>query len=199
MPSPVYSAGTPGNLIGGVSVAKQTTVAAFLDLSSCIEGQVSCEVTTGTGAPTAGTAFSAYKAYAIGAAAPIAVSSNANSTTLVVSNTTGLHVGQSFAIQQAGGSKLGEIATISAISSTTLTLVAALINTYASGDNVYLINQTATFSVTPASSAGTWAINKDYSASMFLGAGQWVIAANNTDGTQTVTVTVTSDKITGFA
>ena len=116
-----------------------------------------------------------------------------------MSNTTGLHVGQSFSIQQAGGSKLGEIATISAISGTTLTLVAALINTYASGDNVYLINQTATFSVMPASSAGTWAINKDYSASMFLGAGQWVIAANNTDGTQTIIVTVTSDKITGFA
>ena len=121
MPSPVYSAGTPGNLIGGVSVAKQTTVAAFLDLSSSIEGQVSCEVTTGASAPTAGTAFSAYKAYAAGAAAPIAVSSNANShhAGRVEHDRAARRPGRS-AMQQAGGSKLGEVATISAISGTTL-------------------------------------------------------------------------------
>ena len=47
MPSPVYSAGSAGNLINGISVAHGTTVAAFLDLSTCIEGQVSCEMTAG--------------------------------------------------------------------------------------------------------------------------------------------------------
>ena len=33
---------------------------------------------------------------------------------------------------------------------------------------------------------------------MLLGTGQWVIAANNTDAAQTVTVNATCDRITSF-
>ncbi len=200
MPVPVYAAGTLGNLINGVSVAKGATAAAFLDLSSVIEGQVNCEVTTGGTAPTLGTVFSAYRAYAAGATAPITLSAavSAGATSLSVSSAAGLHVGQNVALQQASGSKLGEVVMISNISGTTLT-VSATINAYSVGDGVYYISQTAAFTVTPSNSNGSWAPSKDYSAPMFLGTGQWVIAANNTDTTApSVTVSATVDKIASF-
>jgi hypothetical protein len=201
MPSPVYSAGTPGNVISGVSVAAggTKTVAAFLDISTCIEGQVTYEMTTGATAPTAGTVFSAYKAYAAGASAPIALTAAAGtgSTSLSVSGTPDLHVGQQVALVSAS-TKVGELVTISAIAGTTLT-VGATTYGYNPGDLLYLIAQTASFIVTPANpSAGTWSANKDYSGVIFLGPSQWIISANNTDTAQTVTVNVTADKITAI-
>jgi hypothetical protein len=201
MPSPVYSAGTPGNLISGVSVAAggTKTVAAFLDISTCIEGQVTCEMTTGATAPTAGTAFSAYKAYAAGASAPITLtaSAGAGSTSLSVSGTTDLHVGQQVALVSAS-TKVGEMVTISAITGTTLT-VGATTYGYNPGDLLYLTAQTASFIVTPANpSTGTWSASKDYSGAIFLGPSQWIISANNADTAQPVTVTVTCDRITAI-
>lgn len=200
MPAPVYSAGTFGNLINGVSVAKGATIAAFLDLSSAIQGQVNCEVVTGASAPTVGTTFSAYRAYAAGSNPPITLSASvaAAGTSLSVSSATGLHLGQAIALQQAGGSKLGEVVTISAISGTTVT-VSATINAYGSGDGVYLIGQTPVTSVEPASPTSTWAANEDYSAPLYLTTGQYVIAANNGDAAQTVTVAATVDKVTSYA
>jgi hypothetical protein len=199
MPAPVYSAGTPGNVINGVSVAKGANAAAFLDLSAAIEGQLNCEMTTGGTAPTAGTVFSAYRAYAGGSAAPITLSAAAASgaTSLSVSSTAGLHVGQNVALQQASGSKLGEVVTISAISGTTLT-VSATVNSYSVGDGLYYMGQTALFTITPSNSSGSWAASKDYSAPLLLGTGQYIVAANNTDASATVTVSVTADKVTSF-
>jgi hypothetical protein len=207
MPAPVYSAGTPGNVINGASVAKGANVAAFLDLSTVIEGQVNCEVVTGT-APTAGTVFSAYRAYAAGAAAPIALSSavTAGATSLSVASKSGLSVGQNVALWHGTSPTNGEIVTVTAIAGSspyTLTITGngtgnGTIYSYSSGDGVYLIGQTAAFSVMPSGPTGTWASNKDYSAPMFLGTGQWVIAANNTDAAQTVTVSATCDRITSF-
>ena len=78
MASPVYSAGTPGNLINSVTVAHGTTIAAFLDLSTSIEGQVTCEVATPSTSPASPTVFSFYKAYAAGSAAPILLTSAAS-------------------------------------------------------------------------------------------------------------------------
>jgi hypothetical protein len=202
MPSPVYAAGTPGNLISGVSVAAggTKTVAAFLDISTCVEGQVTCEMTTGTTAPpTLGTTFSAYKAYAAGASAPITLTASAaaSSTSLSVSNTTDLHAGQQVALVSAS-TKVGELVTISAISGTTLT-VGATTYGYNSGDLLYLAAQTASFAVQPTNpSTGTWAPSKDYSSVLFLGPSQWIIAANNTDTAQPVTVNVTYDRITAI-
>jgi hypothetical protein len=204
MPAPVYSAGTVGNVINGVSVAHGATVSAFLDLSAAIEGQVNCEVTTGAGAPTAGTTFSAYRAYAAGALPPITLSAGAaaGATSISVTSSTGLHQGQSIALQQLGGSKLGEVVSITgAITGTGpyTVPVSATINAYLNSDAVYLIGQSAVFSVTPSSTAGTWAANKDYSSPMYLGTGQYVIAANNTDASQSVTVSATVDKVTSYA
>ena len=195
MPVPIYSAGSAGGLIGGVSVAHGATIAAYLDLSGVWEGQVTCEVATGATPPTAGTTFSAYKVY--GNSSAITVSTNPNSTTLNVSSASGMRVGQKVAVQQAGGSQSGELATITGISGTTLT-VATLANTYFSGDHVYLINQSTTNVVTPSGSASTWAASTDYSAPMVLGTGQYVVAANNADTAQAVTVSASVDKIASY-
>jgi hypothetical protein len=200
MPAPVYSAGTYGNTINAVSTARGATIAAFLDLSTAIQGQVNCEIVTGASAPTAGTAFSAYRAYAAGGSPPITLSSgvSAGATSISVSSATGLHVGQNIALVQVGGSKLGEVVSISAISGTTIT-ISATINAYSTSDAVYLMGQTAVTGVTPSGPTGTWAVNKDYSAPLYLGTGQYIIAANNADSAQAVTVSVTTDKVTGFA
>lgn len=198
MPSPVYSAGTPGNLINGVSVAKGTTLAAFLDLSTAFEGQVACEFATGGTAPTAPTTFSAYKVY--GNATPVTLSAAAlGATSITVSSAAGIHVGQSIALQQASGSKLGEVVTVSGVSGTTLTLAAGTINAYVNGDGVYLIAQNAVAAVAPCNPSGNWSANEDYSAPVALGTGQYVIAAANADGAQAVTVTLSVDKITAYA
>jgi hypothetical protein len=201
MPSPVYSAGASGNLINGVSVAKSATIAAFLDLSTCIEGQVSCEMTTGGTAPTAGTVFSAYKVYGNSAANTFSASATAGSTSLSISSSAGLHNGQKILLQQATSTKLGELVTINGTISGTgpyAVPVTATINGYSVGDAVYLIDQIATSVATPSSLSGTWTATTDYSSALFLGTSQWAIAANNSDTSQTVTVTVSVDKITSY-
>jgi hypothetical protein len=210
MATSVYSAGTPGNLIGAVTVPHGASVAAFLDLSACIEGQVTVEMTTGT-APTAGTTFNVRKAYAAGSSAPATLSASVTagtaSTSLSVSSSAGLHQGQQIVLQQAGGSKLGELVTISgAITGTgpyTVPITgtgtsSGTLNAYTSGDGVYLITQTAQFAVVPSSAAGAWAANTDYSAELLVGPGQWVVTAVNGDSTQSVTVNVTVDKVTAY-
>jgi hypothetical protein len=204
MPSPVYSAGSPGNLISGVSVAKGTTIAAFLDLSTCIEGQVSCEMTTGTTAPTAGTVFSAYKVYGNATANTLSGSVAAGATSISISSSAGLHAGQKILLQQTNSaetSRLGEIVTISAAitgSGPYTVPISATINSYDAGDALYLIDQVATATVNPSSTSGTWAASTDYSSALFLSTSQWAIAANNTDATQTITVTMSVDKITAY-
>ena len=197
MPAPVYSAGAPGNLINGVTVAKGATIAAFLDLSTVIEGQATCEIATGATAPTAGTTFSAYKVYGNSAAITISGGVTAGATAITVSSATAIHQNQRVALQQAGGSKLGEVVNVTAVSGSTLTITAT-INSYSTNDLVYLIDQTASFAVTPSGPTGSWAATTDYSAPMFLGTGQWAIGANNTDTAQSVTASLSLDKITSY-
>ena len=206
MAAPVYSAGTPGNLVNGVSVAHGTTIAAFLDLSTSIEGQLTCETIVGASPPTNLTAFSIYKAYAAGSSAPITfgAAAAAGATSLSVSSKTGLSVGQNLCLQQAGGDRLGELAKISAISGSaapyTLTIPSpGLVNSYSTNDFVYLLAQMASFTVSPSSSSGAYVANTDYSTELFLGPGQWIVAAQNSDTTYSVTVNVTYDRITSIA
>ena len=196
MPAPVSVAGSYGNLINSVPVAAGATVGAFLDLSStgnaAIEARMSCEFQTSGTAPVLPVIFSSY----LVKGTPTTVWSCTNSTTIAVASKSGMNVGQKIALQQASGSLLGEIATISAISGTgpyTLT-VFTLINTYSASDNVYLIDQTGCFPVTPGSS---WAINSNYSASVFLGTGRWFVGVNNTTPTS-VTASVSYDETTRY-
>jgi hypothetical protein len=203
MPVPQYSAGTYGTPINSVTVAAGKTIAAFLDLSAVIEGQLNCEIVTGGCVPTVGTVFSAYRAYAAGGSPPITLTSavSIGATSAQVNSNTGLHPGQLVGFQQVGGSKLGEVVTVSAISGTgspyTLT-ISPLVNTYNISDAVYYMGQTPVFSVTPSSPTGTWVVNKDYSSPMYLGTGQYIIAAANTDPTVSVTVSITNDRVTSY-
>lgn len=202
MPSPVYSKGTIGNLIGGTtgqSVAHGSTFAVFLDLSACIEGQVVCEVDTGATAPTTGTTFSAYKVYAAGSSPNTTIASavSAGATSLPVVSTTGMHQNQKIFLQQTSA-QVGEIVIITGSVSGSPITISATINSYSSGDSVYLISQTATTTTTPGGASSTFSATTDYSSAIFLGTGQWAIAASNGDSTYAITVTATVDKITGY-
>ncbi|MHB1559514.1 MAG: hypothetical protein ACYC61_18865 [Isosphaeraceae bacterium] len=203
MPSPVYSAGTPGNVISNLPVAKSSTVAAFLDISTCVEGQVTCEMATGATAPTAPTTFGAYKAYAAGASAPITLTApvTAGAVSLPLSGAVGLHQNQKVALIAAATGR-GEIVTLAAAPAGTAAqsiACSATLNAYAANDEVYLMVQVASSQVSPSSPANqSWSANTDYSGEMFLGPAQWVIGINNTDTAQSVTVSATVDKITAI-
>jgi hypothetical protein len=203
MPSPVYSAGTSGNLVNGVSVAKQTTIAAFLDLSSCVEGQVSCEMTAGSTAPSAATYFSACRIAHASNPTTINASASTGATSVTVASNTGLRAGQQVLIQQATGSKSGELVTITSVSSTTIGVSGTgtgggTLYAYSSGDAFYPCDSVATAAIAPQAPGGGWSNNGDYSASIFLGTGYWAIAVNNSDSAQAVTVTASVDKVTGY-
>ncbi len=203
MPSPVYSAGTPGNVMNGMPVAKSSTVAAFLDFSTCVEGQVTCELVTGATAPTAATTFGAYKAYAAGPSAPITLSAAiaAGAMSLPLSVAVGLHQNQHVALISATSGQ-GEVVTLTAAPSGTgpqSIACSATINAYAQSDAVYLIAQTPSFTCSPANPATlTWTANSDYSSLLLLGPAKWIVAASNTDTAQSVTVSMTVDKITAI-
>jgi hypothetical protein len=209
MAAPVYSAGTPGNLINGVSVVHgAAAVAAYLDLSTTIEGQVTCEVVTPSTAPTTPTVFSVYKAYAAGTPAPIQFTASAASgaTTISVGSKAGLSSstgGQTVLLQKAGTPpQLGELAKVTAVSGSsspyTLTLSSGIINGYSIGDGLYTMAQTPTFMIMPSNISATYTNSTDYSAEIFLGPGQWVVAALNSDASYNVTANVTVDKVTSF-
>jgi hypothetical protein len=200
MPAPVSSpAANAGNLVSPMSLAASKNFVAVVDASNLIEAQVSCEVTTGGTAPTVGVTFSACKAYAAGAtgsAPPITLTASSTSTTLPVSSTTGLQVGQSIAVV-ASATGIGESATIVSISGSTVT-TGTLENSYVSGAYVYTYDRTPSFVVTPAvPSTNAQASNSDYSSPLFLGPAKWVIVAQG-DTAQAATVTITVDKITAI-
>jgi hypothetical protein len=90
---------------------------------------------------------------------------------------------------------VGELATVSAISGTTLT-VGALTNSYSTNDLVFLIEQNPTGGTcNPASSTGTWVANTTYSQSLYPPSSfLWILGVTNNDGTQTVTVSNTTDE-----
>lgn len=193
MAAPTFSAATYGNVMASVALAATKTAAAFLDLSTAVEGRVTCETTTTTGPPTGLTTFGAYE---VNGATTLASGASIGATSLSVASATGLHVGQTIALQVAGGG-VGELATISAITGTTLT-VGAITNAYSTSDNVYIITETATVTAQPSNAAGAYATNKHYSQTLFLGPSQWVIAALNNDGSVTVTVAVSVNKTPAF-
>jgi hypothetical protein len=205
MASPVYSAGTPGNLINGVTVTfGKAAIAAFLDLSTSVEGQVTCEVVTGSSAPSIVTVFSVYKAYAAGSSPPATLTASATTgtTSLSVSSKTGLSVGQTICLQQHVSGNLGEIAKVTGITGSsspyTITMATGILNTYFTGDYIYLMAQSASFVSSPSSSTGTYASGSDYSSEIFLGPAQWIVSALNSDTAYNVTANVTYDRITSF-
>src|SRR5579883_24853 len=173
MAAPVYSAGTVGNLINAVSIAAggSKDAAAFYDGSTVVETQLTLELITGSTAPSKQTTFNIYKVYAAGSSAPLtfASSASAGATTITLNSAGSLQKGMQFLIQQASGSKLGEVVTVSSIAGAAITLAAGTINAYSTNDLAYYIAQTATFTAAPASSSGSWSASSDYSVAVFLG------------------------------
>jgi hypothetical protein len=202
MAAPVLQAGTPGNLINGVTVTHGNTIAALLGaaINSDVEFQVTCEVVTGATAPSVITTFGIYLINGNATPQTLSASSGASSVVLAAA-AVGVHNGvtQKIALVQASGSKLGEIATVSAVSTSVVTFSGALINSYSSGDGFYLIPQVPTFVSSPSSSTGTYAASNDYSGPpLFLGPAQWIVSAYNGDITQSLTVYVTYNLVTAF-
>jgi hypothetical protein len=197
MAAPTYSAGTPGNVINGVSLAAggSKNSAALVDLSTVLGGALHCQMTTGSTAPTAATTFRCFRAYASTAASPsttLSAGASAGATSLSVNSASGINKGQQIAIITAAG-LVGEIVTVSSISGTTLTLSAGMINNYSTNDLVFLIEQTASGgTVAPGSS---WAANTTYSTTIYPpSAWLWIVQAINADTAQAVVVSVTLDK-----
>lgn len=222
MPSPTFTPGTVGNVINAVSVPKGATIAAFLPCSTDISAYVDCQVITGGTAPTAGTAFSAYRAIDCAATTPFApmtlsaaVTAGTASTSLSVADVVsgahgGLHPTQMIALVKAGAApQNGEIvavgtAGVSGSGPFTVPVTGGganggTLNSYASGDYVFLIGQRAVASATPSGPAATWAANSYYSAPLELGSGQYVLAASNADAAQAVTASATADLVPSYA
>lgn len=202
MAAPTYSAGTPGNVINGVSLASGGTknAAALVDLSTVLGGALNCQFTTGATGPTAATTFRAYRAIAATAAGNTTLSAGAaaGATSLSVGSATGINKGQQIAVVTAAG-LVGEVVTVSSISGTTLTLAAATINPYSTGDLVFLIEQTASGGTVAPATGSSWAANTTYGTSIYPpSAWLWVIQAVNADTAQAVTVSVTLDRNPAF-
>jgi hypothetical protein len=201
MAAPTYSAGTVGNVLGGVTLAAGGTknAAALVDLSTALGGALHCQMTTGATPPTAATTFRCFRVYAATAAAPnttLSGAAAAGATSIAVGSAAGIAKGQAIAIVTAAG-LVGEIVTVSSIAGTTLTLSAATINAYSAGDLVFLIEQAASGgTVAPGVS---WTANTTYSTSIYPPpAWLWIVQAVNTDTAQAVTVSVTLDKNPSF-
>ena len=197
MAAPTYSAGTPGNVISGVSLAAGGTknTAALVDLTAVLGGALHCQMTTGATAPTAATTFRCYRVYAATAPSPnttLSAGVSAGTGSLSVNSAGGINRGQQIAVVTASG-LVGEIVTVSSISGTTLTLTASTINSYSTNDLVFLVEQTASGgTVAPGSS---WAPNTTYSTTIYPpSAWLWIVQATNADTSQAVVVSVTLDK-----
>jgi hypothetical protein len=213
MPAPTFTDGTVGNVLNAVSVAKGATIAAFLDLSTTIEGQLALDVQAGATPPTVATAFSAYKAQAAyHSGTPVltlgaAVTAGTASTTLTVASqnaTTGLRAGEQIALVSQS-TLVGELVTITSVAGSgpyTVGITGAgansgTLNNYSASpaDYVFVMVQTPTSAVTPTIPAA----NKGNSAPLYLGTGRYVVAASNPDAAQGVTVTVTLDRVPSYA
>lgn len=210
MPAPTFTDGTIGNVLNAVSVPLGATVAALLDLSTAIEGQLACDVQAGASPPTVATVFNAYKAQAAyKSGSPVltlgaAVTAGTASTSLTVSSqntTAGLRAGELIAICTQNTPHVGEIVTISSVSGSgtgpyTVAITgggasSGTLNSYSSGDYVFALVQTPVDSTTPTIPAAS----KANSAPLFLGNGRYVIAVTNADSAQGVTASVTLDTV----
>jgi hypothetical protein len=194
MASPTYSAGS--SVLTAASLAAGKNAAALIDLSTVVQGLVWCQLETGT-APTVGTTFALRRAIGATSTGKTTLSSGASSaaTSIVVASATNIQKGSVLAILTASG-KVGEIVTVTtSYTSGTTIPISALINTYSTSDLVFLVEGTPSGGSIVPSSAGTWAANSSYDATLYPPIGVWVLSVANGDGTQTVGVTILTDTV----
>jgi hypothetical protein len=186
MAAPVMTKSVVENVLAATSLAASNkTRAYYRDVSNLFEDQVTVSMTTG--AAVAGTAGLRVDCFYVYGSTTLNGALTAGATTAVVTSGTGFAKGQKIMIGD-------EMRTVSAVSGTSLT-IDALERNQANGIGVYIMSQMARPSVT----LGAAAINTTYSDTFFLGPGTWVVGLTNTDGTNAVTVSVSSGTITGVA
>lgn len=202
MPKPTFQAGLMGNIVPPTTVKPSQTIAAFTDLQNIFEGHLVCEIFTSGIAPSNYTLFSVYTSYnnnMPGNTCPLNINQPilSGSTNIYITNMgsgiPGLYPGKKIALISG---QQGEIVVINGIltgSNPYEIPVTPTINAY-SGGNVYLMEQTPTCILQLGVGA-----NEDFSRTMTLGTGQYIVGINNTDTSANVTVLVTQDAVTGYA
>ncbi len=198
MAAPTYSAGSLGNVINAITVAKGANSAALVDLSTALGGALLCKILTGSAVITAAVTFGCYRVTGATATGKTTLSAGAlaGAASLTVGSASGIGKNTVIAVVKAAG-LFGELVTVSNVSGTTLT-VSPIINSYSSNDLVFLIEQTPSGGlVAPGAS---WVANTEYSTTIYPPAAWlWIIAAKNTDATNSAIVTVTLDKNPTFS
>lgn len=195
MPAPTYNV-NQNYPLSAVSIAAGKNAAALVDLSTVIQGEVWCQMLSGATPPTAGTTFSLRRvigAKATGNALLSGTNSSGQTTvnvqTAIPSNLTKGHL---IALISAS-TGVGEVCTVTNITSLALTVSAVLENSYANNDLLFLIEQTASGgSVTPGSS---WSANSSYDTTLYPPIGIFILHALNTDGSVAVTVSSVVDTV----
>jgi hypothetical protein len=197
MAAPTYQAGTLGNGINAVSLASGKSIACVWDCTTVLASAATCKILAGATAITTATTFSIYRCPGQSASAPqttLSAGPSSGATSISVTSATGISKNCIIGIIPAAGG-VGEIATVSTVSGTTVT-VAALTNGYSTGDYVFLIDQTATVTASPGTS---WVANTEYSQSIYSPANMlYLIGVKNADASYSVVVTVTIDKNPAF-
>lgn len=201
MSAPATTLGTIGNLIAAAtSLAAGKNIGAPMDASALWEAQVSAIMLTGgTVATTAGVVVAAYKTRGSKPGSPNTTLNGTvtagSTTSIAVVSAAGIQAKQLIAFYSPSNKK-GELVVVTSISSNTLTIPTTAFS-YASGDEVYLINmqpnvqtQLAPTTVTAYSTATCYG-----APSLLLPTGVWWIAATNLDATNAVTVTIDDDTI----
>ena len=195
MPQPVYALGAPGGVLNAVSVAKSTTIAAFIDVSSYFKSDLVCQVDTTATAPTAGTSFSAYSVYGNATTNTLSSAVVVGATSISVASKTAIEPNQKIALI-AAATGVGEVVTVTAAPTGTgpyTVAISATLNAYATSDHVYLMAQTTSLTVSPMTV--TPVASTDYSLPLLLETGQWVLGINNADTAQPVSVTVSRNDL----
>jgi hypothetical protein len=198
MAAPTYSAGSLGNGINAVSLAHGASIACVIDGTTILAWAATCKILMGASPITVGVTFSLYRAPGQTAAAPqttLSAGPSSGATSISVTSATGISKNCIIAIIPAAGG-LGEIATVTNVSGTTVT-VGALTNSYLTNDYVFLIEQTPTTAVAPGLG---WAANTEYSQSIYSPSNMlYVLGVKNGDASNSATVTVTIDKNPAFS
>lgn len=198
MPQPVYVLGAPGGVLNAVNVAKSTTIAAFIDVSSYFKSDLVCQVDTTTTAPTAGTVFSAYPVYGNSTTNTLSTPVAVGGTSISVASKTAIAINQKIAII-AAATGVGEVVNVTAAPTGTGPYTVAIsptLNAYATSDHVYLMTQTTGLNIAPM--PGTPVASTDESLPLAVETGQWILAINNTDTAQPVVVTVSRNDLEKF-
>jgi hypothetical protein len=197
MAAPTYSV-NQGPGLSALSLAANKNAALLVDFSTVIQGYTWVQMESGASSVTAGTGTSFTFRRVIGAKATgnttIYSGISAGATSVTVGSAANITTGRLIALI-AASTGIGEIVTVSSISGTTLTLLAATEKAYLASDLVFLVEDTASGGSIIPSNSGTWAANTAYDTTLYPPIGVWILHVVNTDSTNASTVTTINDTV----